>query len=73
MAGDARTGVSIMRLTEGLDSGPVALREEVAMGAEDDFEALSAKLARLGGEMLAHALDLLEEGASSSPSRTRER
>jgi methionyl-tRNA formyltransferase len=62
MAGDARTGVSIMRLTEGLDSGPVALREEVGMGAEDDFEALSAKLATLGGEMLAHALDLLEEG-----------
>jgi methionyl-tRNA formyltransferase len=61
MAGDARTGVSIMRLTEGLDSGPVALREEVAIGAEDDFEDLSSKLARLGGEMLAHALDLLEE------------
>jgi methionyl-tRNA formyltransferase len=61
MAGDARTGVSIMRLTEGLDSGPVALREEVAIGAEDDFEALSSKLAKLGGEMLAHALDLLEE------------
>ena len=33
MAGDERTGVSIMRLTEGLDSGPVALREEVEIGA----------------------------------------
>ena len=52
MAGDERTGVSIMRLTEGLDSGPVALREEVAIGAEEDFEALSARLAELGGEML---------------------
>lgn len=62
MAGDARTGVSIMRLTEGLDSGPVALREEVAIGAEEDFEALSAKLAGLGGEMLTEALDQLAAG-----------
>ena len=52
MAGDERTGVCIMQLTEGLDSGPVALREEVAIGAEDDFEALSARLAALGGELL---------------------
>ena len=63
MAGDARTGVSIMRLTEGLDSGPVALREEIGIGAEEDFEALSTKLAGLGGEMLAHALDLFEAGS----------
>ena len=62
MAGDERTGVSIMRVTEGLDSGPVALREEVAIGAEEDFEALSARLAALGGEMLVEALDRLAEG-----------
>jgi methionyl-tRNA formyltransferase len=62
MAGDARTGVSIMELTEGLDSGPVALREEVEIGAEDDFDALGAKLAALGGEMLVAAFDLLAEG-----------
>ena len=49
MAGDERTGVSIMRLTEGLDSGPVALREEVEIGPEDDFGALSERLAELGG------------------------
>ena len=63
MAGDARTGVCIMRLTEGLDSGPVALREEVGIGAEDDFEALSGRLAELGGEMLVEALDLRAAGA----------
>jgi methionyl-tRNA formyltransferase len=61
MAGDARTGVSIMRLTEGLDSGPVAMREEVAISAEDDFEALAAKLAAFVGEMLAAAFDLLAD------------
>ena len=62
MAGDERTGVSIMRVTEGLDSGPVALREEVSIGPEEDFEALSTRLATLGGEMLAEALDRQAEG-----------
>ena len=63
MAGDKRTGVSVMRVTAGLDSGPVALREEAPIGPEDDFEALSERLAELGGQMLVEALDLLAEGA----------
>jgi len=62
MAGDARTGVSVMRVTAGLDSGPVALREELSIGPEDDFEGLSGKLAGLGGEMLVEAFDLEERG-----------
>jgi methionyl-tRNA formyltransferase len=62
MAGDARTGVSVMRVTAGLDSGPVALREEVPIGLEDDFEGLSGKLAGLGGELLVEAFDLEERG-----------
>jgi methionyl-tRNA formyltransferase len=62
MAGEARTGVCVMKVTAGLDSGPVALCEEIPIGAEDDFEALSAKLAALGGELLVQALDLLAEG-----------
>jgi methionyl-tRNA formyltransferase len=63
IAGDTRTGVSLMQLTAGLDSGPVALREEVAIGPEDDFESLSGKLSALGGEMLVEALDLQAEGS----------
>ncbi|MEX2448739.1 MAG: methionyl-tRNA formyltransferase [Solirubrobacterales bacterium] len=63
MAGDERTGVSVMRIVAGLDSGPVALREELRIAPEDDFEGLAAKLAALGGEMLAQAFDELEEGA----------
>jgi methionyl-tRNA formyltransferase len=62
MAGDRSTGVSIMRVTAGLDSGPVALREEVGIGQEEDFKALSARLASLGGELLVRALDLDAEG-----------
>jgi methionyl-tRNA formyltransferase len=62
MAGDATTGVTIMRVTAGLDSGPVALTEEVPVGADDDYESLSAKLAGVGGELLVRALDALEAG-----------
>jgi methionyl-tRNA formyltransferase len=59
MAGEQRTGVCVMQLVEALDAGPVALREEIAIGSEDDFGTLSAKLASVGGELLIHALDLL--------------
>jgi methionyl-tRNA formyltransferase len=58
MAGDPTTGVCVMRLTEGLDSGPVALREEVAIDPEEDFAALSARLAAISGELLVRALTL---------------
>ncbi len=63
IAGDARTGVSLMGLTAGLDSGPVALREEIAIGLEDDFESLSGKLSALGGELLVEALDRQANGS----------
>ena len=63
IAGDARTGVSLMQLTAGLDCGPVALREEIAIGPEDDFESLSGKLSALGGELLVEALDRQADGA----------
>jgi methionyl-tRNA formyltransferase len=62
MAGDSRTGVSLMQVSAGLDSGPVALREEIAIGNEDDFEGLSAKLSTLGGGLLVEALDLQADG-----------
>ena len=62
MAGDQRTGVSLMQVTAGLDSGPVALQEEIPIGNEDDFESLSAKLSTLGGGLLVEALDLQADG-----------
>jgi methionyl-tRNA formyltransferase len=55
MAGDSETGVSIMRLTEGLDSGPIALQRSVRIG-EDGFGALSGRLEELGAELLIEAL-----------------
>lgn len=62
MAGDDRTGVTILKLTEGLDSGPVALQEEVGVEPGEGFESLSGRLAELGGELMVRALDLRERG-----------
>jgi methionyl-tRNA formyltransferase len=63
MAGDGRTGVSILRVTAGLDSGPVALQEAVAIGEREDFGGLSARLAEVAGEVSVRALDLREAGS----------
>ena len=62
MAGDERTGVCLMGLTEGLDSGPVAMAEEVVVGAGEGYAELSARLAELGGELLVRGLDSLAVG-----------
>jgi methionyl-tRNA formyltransferase len=57
MAGDERTGVSIMRLTEGLDSGPVCAQASEPIGAEDTYGSLAARLEALGAELLVRTLD----------------
>jgi methionyl-tRNA formyltransferase len=62
MARDPKTGVCVMRLTAGLDSGPVALRAEVELGDDEDYGTLAPKLADLGGDLLVEALDLLADG-----------
>jgi methionyl-tRNA formyltransferase len=56
MAGDERTGVSIMRLTAGLDSGPVCLQTGEPIGTQDTYGTLAPRLAALGGELLVRAL-----------------
>ena len=63
MAGDPVTGVSIMRLTEGLDSGPVCAQAEVPIEPSDDFGSLSERLTRVGTELLVAALTDLSHGA----------
>jgi methionyl-tRNA formyltransferase len=56
MAGDRETGVSIMRLTAGLDSGPVCLASVERIRSEDDYGTLAARLQELGGELIVRAL-----------------
>lgn len=62
MAGDERTGVSIMRLTAGLDSGPVSLTASEPIGRQDTYGALAPRLEQAGGDLLVSALDALDRG-----------
>jgi methionyl-tRNA formyltransferase len=62
LAGDERTGVTIMRVSEGLDSGPVALRRELEIQPGEGYASLAARLAELGGEALVESLDLADRG-----------
>jgi methionyl-tRNA formyltransferase len=57
LAGDLKTGVSLMRLVAELDAGPVCASAAVAIEPDDDFAALSARLAALAGELLTSALE----------------
>ena len=61
--GDRVTGVSIMQMEAGLDSGPVYLRRELPVGAEDTTGTLTPRLAELGAEALLEVVDALEGGA----------
>jgi methionyl-tRNA formyltransferase len=57
MAGDAETGVSIMRVTAGLDSGPVCLAAAEPIRPDDTYATLAARLEELGARLLVRALD----------------
>jgi methionyl-tRNA formyltransferase len=63
MAGDAETAVMVMRMEEGLDTGPVAMAEPVAIGADMTAGELHDRLARLGADLTVRALAALEKGA----------
>lgn len=66
MAGDADTGVSIMRLTAGLDSGPVCLAQSEPIAADDTYGSLAPRLERIGTALLVSALDTLQRGEELS-------
>ena len=68
MAGDAATGVNVMRMTEGLDEGPVLLSETVPIAPTDTAATLSERLAGVGASLLPRALAALERaGARETP------
>ncbi len=64
LAGDRTTGVSIMRMEEGLDTGPVLLRMDTPIGESETAGDLSKRLAELGATTLLAALGGLENGTS---------
>jgi methionyl-tRNA formyltransferase len=60
MAGDAETGVCIMRMEAGLDTGPVLLRAAVPIGAQETTGALHDRLSGLGARLIVEALARLD-------------
>jgi methionyl-tRNA formyltransferase len=62
MAGDAETGVSIMRMDEGLDTGEIAMAERTTIGPDMSAGELHDMLARLGADAMLRALAVLERG-----------
>ena len=64
MAGDAVTGVQVMRMSEGLDEGPILMSEQVRIDALETAGSLHDKLAAVGARMLPVALGAIERGAA---------
>jgi methionyl-tRNA formyltransferase len=63
MAGDAETGVTVMQMESGLDTGPIAMIEKVAIERDLTAGELHDRLAGLGADLMARALEALERGA----------
>lgn len=62
MDGETETGVTIMRMEAGLDTGPIVLQRSVPIGIDDTAEDMHDILAELGGNLLVEALEGLERG-----------
>ncbi|MDT8326317.1 MAG: methionyl-tRNA formyltransferase [Roseovarius sp.] len=60
MAGDAQTGVCIMQMEAGLDTGPVLLREATEIGAEETTGVLHDRLSAMGARLIVEALERLD-------------
>jgi methionyl-tRNA formyltransferase len=61
-AGDAATGITIMQMDAGLDTGPMLMKEELQIAAADTTGSLHDRLAALGGNMIIEALQRIEAG-----------
>jgi methionyl-tRNA formyltransferase len=63
MAGDPETGVTVMKMEEGLDTGPIAMERRVPIGPDASAGELHDQLARLGAELMPVAIAALERGS----------
>lgn len=66
-AGDDKSGVCIMQMDEGLDTGPVLMKGEVPITAETNATSLYDALAAQGGELIVKTLDLIASGNAPEP------
>lgn len=60
--GEERTGITIMQMDAGIDTGDMLYKKETVIGPEDTYETLHDRLMELGGEAVTEALTLLEQG-----------
>ncbi|MBO0736895.1 MAG: methionyl-tRNA formyltransferase [Alphaproteobacteria bacterium] len=65
LAGDRVTGITIMQMEEGLDTGPILMKQEVPIAREATAAGLSADLAMLGGRLIVATLDAISRGVAS--------
>ena len=72
LAGDAETGVNVMRMESGLDTGPVLLEARTSIGPRDTASTLHDRLARMGAELLPRAIDGLATGELQARSQASE-
>lgn len=61
--GEERTGITIMRMDEGIDTGDILYQREIPIDRQDTYQSLYGKLTALGGETIVEALNLLRQGA----------
>lgn len=66
-AGDAETGITIMQMDAGLDTGPMLLSRAESIHADDTTGSLHERLAQLGAEMIVEALRALPGGLTATP------
>ncbi len=67
MNGDTVTGISIMRMEAGLDTGPVLAQKALAIGIDDTAQTLHDELAQLGGRLLVECLEKIHKGDAPRP------
>src|SRR6185312_3942118 len=72
MAGDPLTGVEVMRMTEGLDEGPVLASETLRIGPLDTAGTVHDRMAAIGAELLARTLPQIEAGTAVETSQAQE-
>jgi len=62
LRGEKKTGVTIMRLNESMDAGPILLQKEAAIGEDETAEELGARLSTIGAELMVEAVKAIGQG-----------
>ena len=67
---DKETGISIMKIEEELDAGPILLKSKIEITKNNNYEELSNKMSNLGAKLILDALDLISKKKASEPLET---